>query len=159
MLFMAAAAFTVTAYAQEDETAASAGTILPAFITAGAPDPAGKIPNLDAVPGAEVGNFDIAQPETVLVHGRRYVYSVALESATYTGKYSVEYKLTRVVKGKTEVLSSGTIASDKSTSPLDYWVWVILAKEIPDSPGMASLEGVITYGTHTVTTSVPVLIK
>ena len=159
MLTLAAAGFTMTAYAQEDETTAAAGKILPAFITAGAPDPADKIPNLNAVPGAEVGNLDIAQPETVLVHGRRYVYSVALESATYTGKYSVEYKLTRVVKGKTEVLSSGTITSDRSTSPLDYWVWVILAKEIPDSPGMATLEGIITYGKQTATTSVPVLIQ
>ena len=157
---VSAAVFTTSAYAQNDEvTAASGPGILPAFIAAGAPDPAGKIPNLDAVPGSLVGNLDIAQPETVLMHGQRYVYTVAMESATYTGEYSVSYRLTHLVSGKTEVLQSGTIVSNRSTKPLNYWVWVILAKAIPDSPGPATLEALITYGKETVTTSTQVLIK
>lgn len=158
-LLVAAAGFAMTAYAQNDEVTTAVPGILPAFITAGDPDPAGKVPGLDAVPGSEVGNFDIAQPTTVLLHGHRYVYSVALQSATYSGEYTVSYRLTRVVSGKTVVLESGTIIANTRTSPLDYWVWVILARAIPDSPGMAMLEGVITYGKNTATTSVPVLIK
>lgn len=163
-LLVAAAGFAMTARAQEDETSSNETAtvvpgILPAFITAGDPDPAGKVPGLDAVPGSDVGNFDIAQPTTVLLHGHRYVYSVALQAANYTGSYTVAYRLTHVVAGKVEVLQSGTIIANTKTKPENYWVWVILAGAIPDSPGMATLEGVITYGKNTATTSVPVLIK
>jgi hypothetical protein len=159
--FIAAGA--ARARAQDDpataETTASLPGILPAFITAGPPDPAGIVPAYNSVPGSWVDNIDIAVPFTLLDHGKRYVYLVAFQSLTYTGDYTVRYKLKQVIDGKTEVLDSGTIVSDKSARPHGVYAPSALSAPVPDSPGLATLEAEIIYGKETATTSTQVLIQ
>jgi hypothetical protein len=149
----------VTTPAQETEATTAAPGIFPAFITAGALDPYGRVPAFDAVPGSGVTNLDLSVPLTVLEHGKYYAYTLALQDNDYTGTYAIAYKLTQVVKGKTVTLESGTIVSDKKTEPGNVWAWTTIGKAIPDSPGQATLEGVITYDGKTATVSTQVLIK
>ncbi len=140
-----------SASAQDAADAASAAAvvlpgILPAFITAGLTDPAGRVPALNAVAGAAVANLSIATPGTILTHGKHYTYTAALQDNNYTGTYTITYALTQVAGTTTKTLQSGTIVSNKSAGPGSYWVWAVNAPIIPNSPGLATLTATITYG-------------
>lgn len=145
----------IAVFAQD---AATVPGILPAFISAGSIDPNDAVPTTDKVPGSAIANLDIAFPLTVLQHGTRYVYSIALQDYNYTGSCVVSYELTQVRNGKTVVLDKATITTF-NTSPGDVWFWVDTGKAIPDSPGEATLIGTVTYGTASVSTKATVVLQ
>ena len=146
------------ATAQDTNAPAAAPGVMPAFITAGALDPAGKVPVLNGVPGAGVNNLDIALPLTLLTHGTSYFYIVALQDRNFTGTCVVSFKLTQVQAGKTVILDSGTIKSFKST-PGQQWAWAAVGKAIPNSPGLATLTGSVKYGTTTTSVNLAVVLQ
>jgi hypothetical protein len=135
--------------ADTGETSEAAGPpgLVPAFITAGYPDPAGIVPTINKVSGSGVTNLDISFPVTVLTPGQQYVYSS-----------TVSFELTQVQNGTTVTLDSGTITTFK-TAPGDVWLWVATGAAIPASPGVATLTGLITYGSKTAKTSTTVVIQ
>jgi hypothetical protein len=147
--------------AQSDSIQDAPATVpgmLPAFISAGYIDPNGKVPTINAVPGSGIENLDISFPVTVLNHGTNYVYSVVVQDNNYSGKCTVAYKLTQVQNGKTVTLDSLTITSF-TTAPGNVWLWVATGKAIPNSPGIATLTGILTYGGTTTTTKTSVLLQ
>jgi hypothetical protein len=144
-------------FAQDRPAVATPG-MLPAFIAAGNIDPNGKVPALNAVPGAGVSNLSLAFPVTVLNHGTRYVYSVVLQDFNFTGSATVSFKLTQVQSGKTVTLDSSTIKTF-TTAPGNVWIWVTTGAAIPNSPGVATLTGYVKYGTTTTTTKTTVVLQ
>jgi len=166
-LFVVGLALTASGFAQESSDSQSTEAtaipgVLPSFIVAGEPDPDGKVPVFNGVPGSGVSNIAVADPETVLTHGKNYVYTVFFEDYNVTGTYKVEYELTQVVGTTTKTLQKGTIVTGKSFTPGTLWAWVIEGPAIPDSPGLATLEGKIKYGTDygtEATVKTPVLIQ
>jgi len=164
-LFLAVLPLAQVVHAQEPEAALTAAVapvipgILPAFITAGLSDPAGRVPALNAVAGAAVANLSIATPTTILTHGQHYTYTVALQDNNYTGPYTITYSLTQVSGTTTKTLQSATIVSNKTAGPGSYWVWAINAPAAPNYPGLATLTGTITYGKNVQKVSTQVLLK
>lgn len=146
--------------ADSDEVAAAGSVpgILPAFITAGSPDPAGIVPTINKVPGSGTTNLDVAFPVTLLQAGQTYVYSIVLQDNNFKGSSTVSFQLTQVQNGTTVTLDSGTITTFK-TAPGDIWLWVATGAPIPASPGVATLTGLITYGAKTAKTSTTVVIQ
>ncbi len=127
-------------------------------VTAGYIDPAGKVPTVSGVPGSAVTNMDVSFPVSLLVHGNQYVYSISLQNNNFTGSATVSFRLAQVQGGKPVTLDSGTITKF-NTVPGDVWLWVTTGKVIPNSPGSATLTGIVSYnGTKTVM-SVPVLLQ
>lgn len=144
--------------AEQEKTPASLPGMLPAFISAGNVDPNGKVPTVNGVPGSGTENLDIAFPVQMLTHGTRYVYSVVVQDYNYTGNCKVSFKLTQIQNGKKVTLDSGTITTFK-TAPGNVWLWVILGNAIPDSPGAATLTGILNYGSHQTVTNTAVVLQ
>jgi hypothetical protein len=131
-----------------DSALVTVGTgMLPALVTAGAIDPNGKVPVLDGVAGSGVANADISIPLTVLTHGTSYCFSVALQDVNVTGDYEVDYYIKQEKSGVTKTIAEQMIVTGKTTAPGDTWVWFIYSKDIPDSPGIATLVGRVRWGT------------
>jgi hypothetical protein len=136
-----------------DATAALPGVIAN-FITAGAPDPRGKVPVIDGVPGAGVQNIAIASPLGILQHGRIYTVIVTSQNNSFKGVCADSY----VLKKGAAVLASGKIHT-YACQPGTYWEWAANTPAIPNKPGLATLVGTVTYGGKTATTTATVLIK
>ena len=134
------------------------GGIVPAFITAGAPDPNGKVPGVNLVSGSGVTNLDLSFPLTLLAHGNSYVYTMALQDLNFTGTCQASFTLTQVQFGTTVTLDSGT-DSKFSCSPGTIWFWDFGGKVIPNSPGPATLTGIVTYGGRKATTTATVIFQ
>jgi hypothetical protein len=134
------------------------GGMVPAFIVAGTPDPNGKVPAFDAVPGSGVYNLAIATPNTLLAHGSSYIYTVSMQDINFAGTCKTSFKLTQVQFNKTVTLDSGTDASF-TCNPGTQWAWVFTGKTIPNFPGPANLTGTITYGAETATIASTVVIQ
>jgi hypothetical protein len=141
------------AAATADATAALPGVIAN-FITAGPTDPKGKIPAIDAVPGAGVRNIAIATPLGILEHGHVYTVIVTSQNNTFKGTCTDSYAL----KKGTTILASGKIHT-YDCGLGTYWEWATNTPAIPDKPGLATLTGTVTYGGKTATTTSTVLIK
>jgi hypothetical protein len=129
------------------------------FITAGTPDPNGKVPSLNAVPGAGVNTLSVAIPVAVLHHGSVYTYLVSSQNTTYTGTCKDSFTLTQGTGASKVTLDSGVIKASYSCGAGTTWVWAINGKVIPNSPGLATLTGIVTYGTSKVFTKTTVLIQ
>jgi hypothetical protein len=121
------------------------GGVIPVFISAGSPDPNGKVPTIDGVPGSGVTNYDIAQSVAVLTHGAPYVFSIALQDVNFTGTCQVSYTLTQIQFNKAVTLDSGKNSSF-ACNPGSLWLFAFEGKAIPDFPGPATLTGTVTYG-------------
>lgn len=136
-----------------NSTAATPGVIAN-FITAGAPDPRGKVPALDAVAGAGVSNITMASPIAILQHGRVYTYLMTSQNIAFKGICTDSYVLQRgaVVLGRGQIHTY-------DCAPGTYWQWAINGRTIPNSPGLATLTGTVTYGGKKATTSTTVLIR
>jgi hypothetical protein len=132
--------------------------VMTAFVSAGLVDPNKKIPTLNGVPGAGVNNLDIAMPLTALTHGTSYTYTVALQDQGFTGTCEASYKLTQVQAGTTVTLDSVTPHSF-ACAPGDTFAWAWVGKAIPDSPGPATLTGIVTYGSRKATSSTTLLFQ
>ena len=147
-----------TSVAQTAPTTTTPG-VLVAFISAGLRDPNGKVPVLNGVPGAGVANLSVALPQTVLVHGNVYDYVVAFQNGAYTGNCGVSFLLTQGTGASKKILDSGVIKSSYSCAAGTSWAWVRVGKVIPDSPGLASLTAIVTYGTSHAYSKTTVLIQ
>ena len=119
-----------------------------------APDPKGKVPALDAVAGAGVSNIAIASPLGILQPGHAYTVVLTSQNNSFKGMCADSYTLKR----GTVVLASGKIHS-YACQPGTYWEWAATTPAIPNSPGLATLTGTVTYGGKTATTTSTVLIK
>jgi hypothetical protein len=119
--------------------------VIPAFISAGLPDPNGKVPAANVVDGSGVNNLDISFPLMLLTHGNSYVFTVALQDIDFSGTCQASYTLTQIQLNKTVTLDSGKDATF-SCNPGSIWFWDFTGKPIPDFPGPATLTGTVTYG-------------
>jgi hypothetical protein len=148
VMFTLTVGFSASAQAQTEKvTPATLPAMLPTSITAGLPDPAGKVPTINGVPGSQVTNLDVSFPLALLAHGNRYVYSLTVQDNNYTGSCTALYSLTQVQNGKKVTLDSGKIKTF-NTAPGNIWLWVMLGKAIPNSPGLATLTGIFKCGTN-----------
>ena len=146
-----------TGYATTARTADAAAAppgVIANFITAGTPDPKGRVPALDAVAGAGVQNITMASPLGILQHGRVYTLILTSQNNTFRGVCADSYSL----KQGTAVLASGKI-HNYACQPGTYWQWSVNSPVIPNKPGLATLTGTVTYGGKTATTTATVLIK
>ena len=150
------AAFVLPAVA-EDTTTAPPGYVT--SITAGQPDPNGKVPAFDGVPGAGVDTFSVPATQAVLTHGLVYTFSISLQDSTYTGNVEVYFEITQKTGTKTTVLVKQVINKKFASSPGNYWLWDINGPAIPNSPGPATLTGFAKFGTTTVKLSEALLLK
>jgi hypothetical protein len=127
-------------------------------VTVGTPDPNGKVPNFNAVPGSGVGNWSIADPLAILTHGSPYEYCVTLQDANFTGDAEVSYRITQ----GTVVVQSGVINKKFSAAP-GVWAWCIGSSPLPNLPGSATLEGIVSFKTTPkatdATLKIPILIQ
>jgi hypothetical protein len=121
--------------------------MLPASVTVGVIDPAGKVPVLNGIPGSEVPNSAVSFPLTVLTHGISYCYTITVQDNNVTGDYELDYYIRQVVGGVAKTIVDKKIVTGKSTEPGDTWVWSIYGKALPDSPGIATLVGRVRWGT------------
>jgi hypothetical protein len=132
--------------------------VIPAFISAGAIDPNGKVPAANVVPGSGVNNLDISFPLMLLTHGNSYVFTVALQDIDFTGTCQASYTLTQIQFNKTVTLDSAKDGTF-SCNPGTIWFWTFTGNPIPDFPGPATLTGTVTYGTTKATVVSTVVIN
>jgi len=132
--------------------------VMPAFISAGAPDPNGKVPLFNGVAGAGVTNWDVSVPLTILTHGSSYVYNMTLQDVNFNGTCQASFTLTQVQFNKTVTLDS---AKDNAfaCNPGGVWAWVFGGKAIPNFPGPATLTGTVTYGNQKASTTTTVVLQ
>jgi len=135
---------------------AATPVVVPNFILATYPDPNGKVPVLNGVPGAGVTNLDVGFPTSLLTHGKFYEYIVGFSDTTFSGNCTVSYKLTQIQAGKTVTLD--TASKSVATTPGD-WAWAFVGKPIPASPGLATLTGTTKCGTATGSTRFSVYLQ
>jgi len=136
------------------DAAAEPPGVIANFITAGTPDPRGKVPVLDGIHGAGVDNIAMASPLGILQHGQVYLLLLTSQNNTFRGNCADSYTL----KQGASVLASGKIHS-YACQPGTYWQWAAQTRAIPNKPGLATLTGTVTYGGKTATTTTTVLIK
>jgi hypothetical protein len=137
--------------------AASAPGLVSAVV-AGAPDPNHKVPVFNGVPGAGVPNFDVANPQTVLVHGGVYIYCVSMQDVNFTGGATFSYKITQ----GTTTLEKATLVKNLAVTPGGIWAYCIGGKALPNTPGAAVLNGTVTFASTPKFTSklnVPIVIQ
>ena len=120
--------------------------VVPTLVLATYPDPNGKVPAINGVPGAGVSNLDVGFPTSLLKHGNFYVYIVGFSDTTFSGTCAVSFKLTQIQAGKTVTLDMGS--RNVATTPGD-WAWALGGIAIPTSPGAATLTGTAKCGTAT----------
>jgi len=132
-------------------------------VTATFPDPNGKVPAFNAVPGAGIPTLSTGFAQAVLTHGQSYNYCVTLASADTTGEAQVSFSLKR---GAT-LIQGGVIIKkpDYKVSANGVWFFCSGYMTIPDSPGAAVLTGTSSYlasgATKSINShvSVPVVIE
>jgi uncharacterized protein GlcG (DUF336 family) len=112
-------------------------------VTATFPDPNGKVPAFNAVPGAGIPTVSNGFAQAVLTHGQSYNYCVTLASADTQGKAQVGFSLKR---GAT-VIQSHVIVKEANyaVSPNGVWLYCSGYLAVPDSPGKATLTGSVIY--------------
>jgi hypothetical protein len=128
-------------------------------VVAGQPDSANILPAFNKVPGTAVANLDVPVPQAILTHGLNYVILVSLQDLSYTGTVSVFYTITRTVSGKVTTLQKAVLNKGFKSAPGQYWAWDIVGPAIPNSPGVASLNGYVRFGTSTAKLNVPIIIQ
>jgi hypothetical protein len=132
-------------------------------IVATHPDPEGKVPAFNVVPGSGIATWSNGLALAVLTHGQSYNYCVSLGSAVARGAAAVSYKITR----PGVVIQSAIIiaAKDFKVGPNGIWYYCSGYKVLPKSPGPATLTGIVGYkatGSTVATNSiinVPVLLR
>lgn len=128
------------------------------LVTAGQPDPNHVVPAFNALTSSGVANLDIPVPLAILEHGQAYDVLVESQNGSYHGTCIDSFTLTQEKSGKAVTLLSGEIHK-YSCEQGQYWGWYTVTKAIPNSPGPATLTGIIKYGTKSVSIHVPVYIN
>ena len=117
--------------------------VVPTSVTAASPDPNGKVPGFNLVPGAGIANWANGLAQAVLVHGNYYNFCVSLASATANGQATVSYA---VMRGKARLLSKVIIKGSQLPVGSDsVWYFCSGYTQIPNSPGNATLVGTVSY--------------
>jgi hypothetical protein len=132
-------------------------------ITAAVPDPNGKVPAFNVVPGAGIATWSNGIAQAVLTGGQSYNYCVSAASAIASGKASLSF---RILRG-TEVIQSSTIIKEKDFKVGSNGTWYFCSGylSLPDSPGAAKLTAIMNYTPSGSTTplkvelSTPVLLQ
>ena len=127
-------------------------------VTATYIDPNGVVPAFNVAKnhaGAGIDTYDIGVPVSVLQQGSVYVFSTTLQVVNFSGTCKASYELHR---GKTALIS-GVLNKGWACQTGDYWGWSIYSKNIPASPGPATLSATVSFGKQRVTLSVPVVIQ
>ena len=126
-------------------------------ITATHPDPDGKVPAFNVVPGAGIQTWSDGLAQAVLTHGQYYNYCVSLGSGAAKGSADVYFRITR---GKT-VIQSATIikAKDFPVGPNGIWYFCSGYRVLPRSPGAATLIGEVAYKANGSTVPVNSLVS
>lgn len=112
-------------------------------VTASFPDPNGKLPAFNVVPGAGIPSWSIGLAQAVLTQGQSYNYCVSLGTATANGKAAVSYKITQ---GST-VVQTHVIITGSKFSVGSNGVYYLCSGyyALPSSPGPATLTGSVSY--------------
>ena len=129
---------------------ASQAAMPPGYITsvvAGAPDPNGKVPAFNAVPGAGTSAFSEATPQAILNHGSVYVVCITMQNNNVSASTAWSYKLIQTISGTRTIVLQGTVAKGAPLSGNGLYAYCTSTKAIPDSPGPATLMGSIIYNT------------
>jgi hypothetical protein len=132
-------------------------------ITAAVPDPNGKVPAFNAVPGAGIETWSNGVAQAVLTAGQSYNYCVSAASATASGKASLSF---RIIQGA-NVIKSATIVTAKDFKIGSNGAWYFCSGYLgtPVSPGAAKLTAIMIYTptgateSQKVELSVPVLLQ
>ena len=132
------AAFALTALASHAHA-----QLLVTSVTASFPDPNGKLPGFNLVPGAGISNWSMGVAQGVLTHGQSYNYCVSLASGNNTGKATVSFKISR---GST-IIQSATIikAAQYPVGPFGTWYFCSGYKALPSNPGAATLTATAAF--------------
>ena len=112
-------------------------------VTASFPDANGKVPALNAVPGAGIDNWAMGLAQAVLTQGHIYNYCVSLGSGNVGGKASVSYS----IKQGSTVVQSGTIIDSKHYQVGANGIWYFCSgyTKLPVSPGVATLTATVAF--------------
>jgi len=143
--------------------AAQAAT--PGYITsvvAGTPDPNGKVPAFNAVPGAGTGNFAEATPQAILNHGSSYVFCITLQNANVSASTTWSYKITQKAGGMKTTVQHATVAKSVPLSGNGLYAYCLNSAAIPESVGAATLTGTVVYNTSpkaTILLNVPIILN
>jgi len=137
--------------------ATPAGYVTGIFL--GSPDPNSKVPTVNGVPGAGVGNFSVPVPQVVITHGQRYAISIFAYDASFAGNAATSYAITQVQSGHKVTLLKGPINAKFTGAAGTYWLWFNLTGVIPANPGAATLTGYGHFGKTLAKLSVPILIQ
>ena len=127
------------------------------MVIAGAPDPANKVPAFNAVPGSQVANLSVAMPQALLTHGLVYIYWVSFQDFSFTGTCTMEYQLTQNVNGTKTVLDKHKILSFQCSPGL--WGAGFGGAAVPNKPGLATLTGIVKFGSATQKLNTTVLLQ
>ena len=112
-------------------------------VTAAIPDANGKVPGFNKVPGSAIQNWANGVAQVVLTHGQSYNYCVSAGAAKANGTVGVTYTIAR----NSTVIQAGTIVppGGEPVSPGSIFYVCSGYTALPDSPGRATLSGVVTY--------------
>ncbi len=112
-------------------------------VTAAVPDPNGKVPGFNKVPGAGIENWANGVAQVVLVHGQSYNYCVSLGSGRANGTAGVTYTIAR----KGTVIQTGVIIPVGGLAIAATSIYYVCSgyTALPSSPGTATLTGTVAY--------------
>jgi hypothetical protein len=136
----------------------------PVFVTgiqATVPDPNGKVPAFNAVPGAGIETWSNGVAQAVLTGGQYYEYCISVASAKAKGTGSIVYQ---IVHGHT-VVQSDTVIDTFPIGSQGVWYFCAGYHQLPASPGPANLVATLTYtpknggSPQQASLSVPVLLQ
>lgn len=128
------------------------------YVAASLPDPAGKVPSFDTVPGAAIDTESIGVPLSVVSAGGKYIYNVAWQDGTFKGTCYASFKVTKLVGTTTKVLLTAK-TPNISCTPGGQYLWGFADGALPtNETGAATLTGSLHYGTASVSLSAPIYI-
>jgi hypothetical protein len=124
-----------------DSALAAAQKVFVTGILASFPDPNGKVPALDVVPGAGIDTWSDGLALGVLTANQYYEYCVSVASAKVKGTGSIVYAITR---GHT-VIQTDTVVDTFKMGNQGVWYFCAGYHQLPSSPGPASMVATLTY--------------
>ncbi|MBV9570876.1 MAG: hypothetical protein JO056_06525 [Alphaproteobacteria bacterium] len=127
------------------------------IVTAGEVDPNGVVPTFNGVPGAGTNNWDIAFPTGVLKIGKSYNIETLINDNSYSGPCKGSLELAQEQAGKKVVLAKYSVVNGTCGPGIIYGRDEAIT--IPNSPGPATLSGMIKYGSNRHALNVPMVIQ
>ncbi len=122
---------------------AASAQVYATSVTAAVPDPNGKVPGFNKVPGSAIENWANGVAQMVLTGGQTYNFCVSLGSAKANGAAGVSWTLSR----KANIIQNGTIVAPGGLPVGPNGVWYLCSgyTALNSNPGKAVLTGIVTY--------------